>query len=90
MQKAVGGARAKLTQDDNGLLGGILLELGVGMAVIVNHVTSVSNETQDGEVCEAPCPAEGSAKPARLGLGSFVRIGSSEGYTASGCEAHDG
>lgn len=90
MQKAVGGARAKLTQDDNGLLGGILLELRVGMAVIVDHVASVSNKTQNGEVCEAPCPAEGSAKLARLGLGSFVRVGSSEGDTAGCCEAHNG
>lgn len=82
-------AAEEITENDNGLLGRVLLELRLGVAIIVDDVESITQNTNDRQVGQAPDPSEGSAKLAGLRLGSFVRIGSSEGDTARAGKAQD-
>jgi hypothetical protein len=79
-----------LTQNDKSLLGRVRLVLLLRVAVIVDNVTCVTNESTKREVCESPCPSEGSSNLARLGLrlGGLVSIGSSEGDAARVVEFH--
>lgn len=79
-----------LTEDDDGLLGGILLVLRLRIAVVVDDVGCVSDDAKDGQVGQSPDPAEGAANLAGLPDGGLIGVGSAEGDAARGREAHRG
>lgn len=86
----IGAREPVLTEDDDGLLGGILLGLRLRIAVLVDDIGCVSDDTKDGQVSQAPDPAESAANLAGLSDGGLVRVGSAEGDAASGRESHRG
>lgn len=85
-----GSRRTELTKDDEGLLVGITLVLLIGVTILVDLVAGVSEETEDGQVCDPPCPAEGLPELAWLGLGGFVGVGSAECDAAGVIELEGG
>lgn len=77
-----------LTKYNEGLLGRVRLVLFHRMSIVVNDIAAVSHHGADREVGDSPCPSEGPAQLARLGLGSLVGKGSSESNTARVWQLH--
>lgn len=62
------------TEDDESLLGGIGLRLGMRVAILVHGVTDESQGTEHREVGQPPKPLEGRADLSRPRLGSGIGI----------------
>lgn len=62
------------------------------MAILVDDVAGVAYKANGGEIGDSPCPSEGPAQSAGLGLGlgGFVGISSAECDPASRGEPHGG
>jgi hypothetical protein len=76
------------SENDKSLLGRVRLELLLRVTIIVDNVACVTDESTEGEVCNSPCPSQGSSNLARSRLGGFVSVGPSEGNATSVVQSH--
>jgi hypothetical protein len=79
---------SELTEDDEGLLGRIRVELLLGVIILVDEVAGICDCATQREVGGSPGPSQGPSKLARLGLGGLVGVGSSEGDATRVLQPH--